>query len=365
MSAPHVLVLGSVLGQPFGGVRRHNAELLPRVARLLRAGGGSLTVLTGRALPSFELPDEVETIESSIPPAPPLLRGLHERRHLRRLLAAAPRFDLVHTAHHPAPTGLSTPYSITVHDLRALSPHVSPLRRAFAAPVLARSIGRAARVIAVSETIRAELERTLSIDPAHLSVVSNAADHFAPLPRAVAVPPRLLCLGHLEPRKNVRLLLEALAHSPDLPALDLAGAAKGAEARRLRALARRLGVEPRVRFLGAFAEGDLPRLLASAAAVVLPSRLEGFGIGVLEAQRAGVPLAISDLPAHREVAAPGTPRFDPRDPAGCARAIREALAQSEEALAAAAEAARRYTWDRSAHTLLEAWTRAGTASPRR
>jgi hypothetical protein len=48
VSAPRVLVSGVVLGQPMGGVRRHNAELLPRVARLLAERGGSLAVLEGR-----------------------------------------------------------------------------------------------------------------------------------------------------------------------------------------------------------------------------------------------------------------------------------------------------------------------------
>jgi hypothetical protein len=46
--APRVLVAGTVLGQPMGGVRRHNQELLPRVARRLAARGGALAVLAGR-----------------------------------------------------------------------------------------------------------------------------------------------------------------------------------------------------------------------------------------------------------------------------------------------------------------------------
>jgi len=362
VSAPHVLLLGSVLGQGFGGVRRHNAELLPRAACRLAEDGGSLSLLAGRAGIAFELPPEVEVIESGIPAGPPPGRALHEARELRRRLAErrrrGPPVDLVHTAHHPGPRGLSIPYTFTVHDLRALSSHASPWRRALAQPILARSIGGAARVITVSEAVREELTRKLAIDRARVSVVPNAADHFRPLPRERAADASLLCLGHLEPRKNVGLLLEALAIAPDLPDLCLAGAAKGAEEQRLRERGRSLGVERRVRFLGTFEESELPRLLAGAAAVVLPSRLEGFGIGVLEAQRARVPLAISNIASHLEVAGATTPHFAVDDPTDCARAIRAALASTEAQLEAAATSAERFTWDDSADRLVDAWCHA-------
>lgn len=359
MSAPHVLLLGSVLGQPFGGVRRHNAELLPRVARRLAEGGGSLSLLAGRAGVAFELPPEVEVIESRVPAGPPPWRALHEARELRRRLAERRRrglpVDLLHTAHHPAPRGLRVPYTLTVHDLRALSSQASPWRRALAQPILARSIGGAARVITVSEAVKEELALKLAIDRARVAVVPNAADHFRPLPRERTANAPLLCLGHLERRKNVGLLLEALAIAPGLPDLCLAGAAKGAEEQRLRERARSLGVERRVHFLGTFEESELPRLLAGAAAVVLPSRLEGFSIGVLEAQRARVPLAISNIAPHREIAGATTPHFAVDDPTDCARAIRAALASTEEQLGAAAASSERYSWNASADRLVDAW----------
>ena len=63
MSAPRVLISGVVLDQPMGGVRRHNAELLPRIADLLEARGGELALLAGRrrhtakAIVPFSRPD--------------------------------------------------------------------------------------------------------------------------------------------------------------------------------------------------------------------------------------------------------------------------------------------------------------------
>ncbi len=329
MSAPRVLVAGAVLSQGFGGVRRHSQELLPRAAELLAAQGGALAVLAGRDGIAFELPRSVELLASAVPSGPPLARATLEGHALRRALAEAHArgapFDLVHTAHLPAPRGLPVPYTLTLHDLRALTLEHTPFsRRFFASKVIGTAIKNAAAVISVSETVRALV--TGHFAPARTFVVPNAGDHLAVLPRAPAADAPLLHVGHLEPRKNLELLLRALALDPSLPPLALAGAAKHDEEERLRAVAAELGVAERVRFLGAVAEDELPRLYATSAAVVIPSRLEGFGIGVLEALRARCPLAISRIPAHVEVAGSGVASFAPDDARACAEAIRAALA---------------------------------------
>src|SRR6185295_4411823 len=73
-AAPRVLVLGTLFGQPMGGVRRHNAELLPRAAKLLEERGGSLAVLEGREPAAFDLPPPIERIASDAAPHPVLAR---------------------------------------------------------------------------------------------------------------------------------------------------------------------------------------------------------------------------------------------------------------------------------------------------
>jgi glycosyltransferase involved in cell wall biosynthesis len=352
------LVAGAVLSQGPGGVRRHNQELLPRAARALAEGGGRLAVLVGRDGLGFELSAPVESIASDVPSGPPLARAAREGRALTRTLAEALErgapFDLVHTAHLPAPRGLAVPYALTLHDLRALVLEHTPFSRRFVAKsVIGSAVERAAGVLTVSAHVGTTLREHFRAR--RLFLVPNAGDHLPILPRAAGAGARLLHVGHLEPRKNLELLLRALAFDPRLPGLDLVGAPKGDEGERLRRLAGELGLGTRLRFLGVVGDEELPRLYAEAAAVVIPSYLEGFGIGVLEAQRAHVPLAIAAAGALPEVAGPGVPSFAPDDPAACATAVHAALQWSPSDLALRAANAARYRWDESARLLVDAW----------
>ncbi|MCY2961998.1 MAG: glycosyltransferase family 1 protein [Planctomycetota bacterium] len=362
MSAPRVLVSGVVLGQPAGGVRRHNAELLPRIARLLVARGGSLAVLEGRERIEFELPREIERLASTVPGGPPIARAAAEGHALRSAIASARAagrpFDLVHTAHFPVPRSLALPFTLTIHDLRALSLASAPLtRRLVAGSVIGGAARRAARVFTVSHTTAREIAARLRVEDA--IVIGNGGDHFAPRPRAAGAGAPLVHLGHLEPRKNLDVLVAALARDASLPALELWGAAKADEADRLAGIAAKQGVSARVRFRGPYADAELATILAGCAAVVLPSRLEGFGIAVLEAQRARAPLAIADAGALPEVAGPDTPRFDPDDAGACAAAIRRALESRPADLDRAAAHAASFTWDRSAQVWCEGWCALG------
>lgn len=329
--APRVLVVGTVLGDPVGGVRRHNAELLPRVAARLRASGGGLAVLEGRAPLAFEPGPDVEVLRGEVPAQPPLRRALVEGRAVRRALREAARdgrpFDVVHTGHLPVPAGLDVPLSWTVHDLRKLSPAgaLSGARGRLARAAFAGAARRAARVCVVSEAVGAALNAEFTALSGRIDLVGNGADHLPVVPRAPDPEPFLLHVGHVEARKNLEALVRALALEPALPRAVLVGAPKPGALEGLLDLARRLGVLARIEFRGPADDGELAGLYARAACAVFPSRLEGFGIGVAEALRAGCPVAASDLPAHRGVAGAAAAFFDPSDPADQVRALGVAM----------------------------------------
>jgi glycosyltransferase involved in cell wall biosynthesis len=357
--APRVLVLGSVLGQPMSGVRRHAEQVLPRAARALHAAGGALSVLEGAQALGFALPDCAQVVRTRVPAGPAWKRALAEgaavRAELRRAARAGTPHELVHCGHMPPPRGLDLPLALLVHDLRALEWSGTPLARRLAARwALPRAVRRARVLIAVSESVAASLRARFALDEQRVRVAPHGCDHLPLLPRATGAA-CVLHVGHLEPRKNLELVLRALALDPALPPLWLAGAGKAGHERVLARRARELGLEARVRFLGPVSDEELARLLAQAGVLVQASHVEGFGIAVLEAQRAGVPVAIAELPALRETAGASAPGFAVDDPRACARALQRALASEPAELGRAAERARAASWENATHALLAAW----------
>jgi glycosyltransferase involved in cell wall biosynthesis len=118
------------------------------------------------------------------------------------------------------------------------------------------------------------------------------------LPRR-PLPGRVVSIGRIVPNKALTDLVRAMAriHGTDW-SLVLAGQADPVELARIKKVADELGVRERIMFVPDFAEEDLPGLLESAALAAFPSKGEGFGIALLEAMAAGVPLLANRIPAH-------------------------------------------------------------------
>jgi glycosyltransferase involved in cell wall biosynthesis len=97
----------------------------------------------------------------------------------------------------------------------------------------------------------------------------------------------LLFVGTVEPRKNLRRLVDAMAVSKCSLPLVVAGSQGWGES----------GVSPTssVQFIGFVADSDLPALYSSAAAFCYPSEREGFGMPVLEAMSYGTPFDVEDI----------------------------------------------------------------------
>ena len=366
MADPEVLLSGVLLNTPMGGALRPNAELLPRVATLLESAGGGLSVMEGSKPVSFPLPASVRRLPTRVPANPRLLRVASEGFMLRNLLdQSSRRFDLIHFAHIPVPRRLPLPFTLTLHDMRSFELAEAPKTARLVAKELHRSaVKRASLVVTVSETVAAALMKNFDISDDRIRIVPNAGDHFAVLPRRFDCDAPILHVGHLERRKNIELLIRAIALDAGLPPISLAGIPKDDEEERLRRLAEDLGVSKRVTFLGRFDESELPELYSRAACVAIPSKLEGFGIGVLEAQLAGVPLCISHADALNEVAGSHVPRFHPEDPAECARAIREALSLPTDQIELNRAQATRFSWDQSAEAFRDIWVEAVSLAAR-
>ena len=136
--------------------------------------------------------------------------------------------------------------------------------------------------------------------------------------------PYFLFLGAIEPRKNIKNLVDAfeLALDQGLEAdLVLAGP-HGWQSRRIReACARRTRLQRRLHLPGYIAPSDLPPLMAGACGFVHPARHEGTGMTAMEAMAAGTPVLCSHRGALPEVTAGAALLFEPNDPASIARTL--------------------------------------------
>jgi glycosyltransferase involved in cell wall biosynthesis len=173
--------------------------------------------------------------------------------------------------------------------------------------------------------------------------------------------PYVLYVGGIEPHKNAGLLVRAIAAAPVGVRLLMAGPWSRRRLDRLRRESARAGADGRVTWLGYLPAGRLSALRAGARAVLVPSRKEGFGLPVLEALAAGVPVIASDTPALREAGGSVVRYLPADDPAAWAGAIGEAAAGSgvgdAEAPARRAQAAR-FTWEETARRTLAAYAEA-------
>jgi len=138
----------------------------------------------------------------------------------------------------------------------------------------------------------------------------------------------LLTVGTIEPRKNHRLLLDALERMDSPPLLVVVGR-QGWRSARLRARMRTFEAAGRLRALGFVSDEDLAALYREAVLVVCPSVYEGFGLPVLEAMAHGCPVVCSWSSSLPEIGLAAARYFDPKDAAQLARVLAELLADRD------------------------------------
>lgn len=270
--------------------------------------------------------------------------------------AARARVDLLHSLAFPTPLLWRGRSAVTVHDAGPwLHREAASLQmRYYHAPLFPQALARAAAIFTVSAAARDDLVRALGLPPEriHVTPIGVHERFFAARPASGPRAPYLLAVGSLAPRRNLPALLDAFralrAEGRDL-ALVLVGRRGWDQPLPVGDLA------PHVRLLGAVPDEELAELYAGAACFVLPSLFEGLGLSLAEAMAAGVPAVASDLPALREIGGEAVRYADPRDPAGLAAAVREALDDrtgSQLRAAAARGRARRFRWDTCATATL-------------
>jgi alpha-1,3-rhamnosyl/mannosyltransferase len=282
------------------------------------------------------------------------------------------KYDLYHEPNFiPLPADLPT--VATLHDLSALlHPEWHPADRvAWYERYFPDALRRCVHFLTVSEFTRQEVIRHLHIPPERVTRVYNGIrPHLVPLPeetvqrvlRQRGLPPSyLLCVGTIEPRKNVQMLMRAYCALPQplrsrWP-LVLAGSwgwNTGTVAEYYHAEARHRGVI----HLGYVADAHLAALYNGARALVYPSFYEGFGLPPLEMMACGGAVLASTAGALVETVGGRAHLTNPEDVDGWRAAMARVLTEDDwwqTLRRGATETARPYTWERCAAETLRVY----------
>ena len=277
-------------------------------------------------------------------------RILFEQTRLPRAVANS-HCDVLLNAGFTCPLVSSCPNVTTFYDLQHKR-HPEYFRW-FDLPawqfLLWASARRSRAVITISESSRIDLRHYYGVD----AVVIYCGAEAELFEIAARRDPQqfLLCLSTLHPHKNLIRLIRAFASVHRSGYELVITGVRGFATNEVEAEIARLGVEKRVRLAGWLPREEILELLRTAAACIQPSTFEGFGLPVLEAMAAGVPLACSDIMPFREVTAGCVPMFDPLDETAIAAAVR-ALIDAPPDAAAALVRARHFSWDEAARQTL-------------
>jgi glycosyltransferase involved in cell wall biosynthesis len=326
-----ILIDADVLGRNRTGDETYVRELL----RALPEVAGDLRFAALTRDPAL-LPDGIEPIV------------LRARTQELRMAVGVPRLlarlrpRLAHFV-HALPLRCPVPAVLTVQDLSwERDPSVFGRWDLVTFKVFVRrSVKRAAHVFAISERTKRDLVELYRTTPGKITVTPLAPDpEFKP---AEAHDSFLLFVSAVEPRKQPLAAIDA-ANAVGRK-LVVVGPPKDPE---LVAELRRRGADVR----GYVPKDELVRLYQSAAALLFPSRYEGFGLPVVEAMACGTPVVAAPEPALQEVA--GDAAVFAED---LADGVRRALAEREQLAAAGLERAKAFSWRETARLTADVYRR--------
>lgn len=280
------------------------------------------------------------------------LRGLqlpHPRNVSRRVLIdryPPGSADLFHGTNQRLPEGRLRRAVSTFHDLFVLTGDYSTpeFRRRFAAQAR-DAAARSDLIITVSAFTASQVEGLLGVEKERIRVVHHGVRPVAQF--AAPREPVILHVGAIQTRKNIARLVEAFESVPSGWRLVLAGSTGfGAQEilRRIEASPRRDSIE----VLGYVSAAELAALYRRASVFAFPSLDEGFGMPVLDAMAAGVPVLTSNRSALPEVAGDAALLVEPTSTESIAEALGRLTSSEELRREMAARGLRRvaeFTWE--------------------
>ncbi len=353
-----------------GGTQTYAEALMKALAA--RNKNDQFTVFVSEEGAALALPQAFRKVVCPVRAVRREARYAYEQTAFPRLLRGY-NLDVLHSLGYVCPLSSPCRSIVTIHDLNYLTPWhgMSRQKRLFLGWFVFQSARRCDRILTVSEFSKSEIVRRLRVPDAKVTVTPEGPRDASPLPAGrwenVAAShkidgPYLMAFGSLTENKNIPTLLRAFAGiQAQVPhTLLLAGhlAPGGALGKEIAAL----GIAGRVKITGYVPDEDVMPLLAHADLFVFPSLYEGFGLPVLDAQRAGVAVACSAAASLPEVAGDGAAFFDPASAEDMGRVLLDCLrdpARRSALIEKGCANAARFSWERTAAMTLDCYRQQG------
>jgi glycosyltransferase involved in cell wall biosynthesis len=223
----------------------------------------------------------------------------------RHFLKANSGFDIWHALHQDSafiPAKGKTKFVLTIHDLNFLS-EKSPTKAKKRLARLQKKVNRADALCFISEFAKINASEHLNLQNKPLSVIYNGVPKLSDdmtTPQIIPKRKFLFNLGVLMPKKNHEAIIQMMQFLPDYD-LFIGGGGSSEYKSNLAQLAQKLGVEKQVYFAGYLNEKEKSWAYHHAEAFVFPSLNEGFGLPIVEAMSAGLPVFCSDKTSLPEI----------------------------------------------------------------
>jgi glycosyltransferase involved in cell wall biosynthesis len=217
------------------------------------------------------------------------------------------------------------PAIVTVYDLSFVHyPEKFPVsQRLYLRSQTARSVKQARRVITISEATRQDLYHHFDVPLEKINVVFPGVEsYFRQISQQSLntfrieknlLKPFILHVGTLQPRKNIPVLLDALAALKNRDINLVLAGGKGWQYDEIFSQIKNLGLTDQVRFTGYVRDEELPFWYNAAKVLVFPSVYEGFGMPIIEAMACGTPVIAANSSSIPEAGGEAALYFEPYD----------------------------------------------------
>ena len=367
------------VGTGLGGNESYAINLIESLAEIDSSNLYTLYVTRKEAVKRFSNRWPNFTVRTTLPHTPLIRIPITLSAELRRN-----RVDVLHVQ-FTAPPAAPCPVVVSIHDLsfEHLPQTFKRRSRMQLRMTVRRSARLASQVITLSNHSRNDIISTYHIEPDKVTAIPLAAPaHFAPVTddnelqrvkQSYGIDgPYILCVGSIQPRKNLTRLLHAYSllrrADPEakLPKLVIAGKCAWLFGETLRTIDQ-LELSDSVILTGYVPEADLPALYSGALCFVYPSYFEGFGLPPLEAMKCGTPVIVGNRTSVPEVVGDAAVLVDPLNVGDIASTIRNMI--SDDALRATLkirglERAKLFDWQQTARATLEVYKKVTNSQAR-